>query len=424
LNIKSYWFYIESYVHINIKDNHVLLFNTLSGKTLEYKNKSKILKIIENLRDEKNNGIVELNESEIKNPEIRTFIGEVRDYFMGDIIGEKQGNGKNPFIFTPILNIQKDIEKMKEDPSRSLGEKIMSYLNGISFYINVECTLKCPICKSAYKQLKFCTKSEKSKNKKIEIETIKRILEEAKGSGLQKVNILGGNILLYEELDKLVEMLEAYDFEKIYYIHYLNIINSREKINIFEHKDTKIKVLVDFPINKSALKESIKLLGNIWIDNNILFTVTNEDEFEKAETIIKELGIIEKSEFKPFYNGRNIDFFKKYVFLEKEDIFEQKPSFKKIYGNEAINFIDFGELTIKNDGSVFANINNEKLGDAKKDTLYEIIYKEMDKGNSWRKTRGKVYPCKDCVFNLICPPISNYEYFIGRNNLCTIWEEN
>jgi hypothetical protein len=43
---KSYWFYIDPYVHISVKNTIALLYNTLSGKILEVKNTPSVIKII------------------------------------------------------------------------------------------------------------------------------------------------------------------------------------------------------------------------------------------------------------------------------------------------------------------------------------------------------------------------------------------
>ena len=32
----------------------------------------------------------------------------------------------------------------------------------------------------------------------------------------------------------------------------------------------------------------------------------------------------------------------------------------------------------------------------------------------------KVYPCKSCLYNFLCPPISNYENVLRKTNLCNI----
>ena len=53
----------------------------------------------------------------------------------------------------------------------------------------------------------------------------------------------------------------------------------------------------------------------------------------------------------------------------------------------------------------------------------EAVYKEIRSGNSWRLVRKKIKICQDCLYNQLCPPLSNYEYAIGKNNLCHVWKE-
>ncbi len=38
--------------------------------------------------------------------------------------------------------------------------------------------------------------------------------------------------------------------------------------------------------------------------------------------------------------------------------------------------------------------------------------------------RQDVEPCKDCVFNSLCPPISNYEHVMGKHDLCSNFLKN
>ena len=42
----------------------------------------------------------------------------------------------------------------------------------------------------------------------------------------------------------------------------------------------------------------------------------------------------------------------------------------------------------------------------------------MIKGQNWQKIRAVESPCNDCIYNLLCPPLSGYESVIGKNNLC------
>jgi pseudo-rSAM protein len=108
------------------------------------------------------------------------------------------------------------------------------------------------------------------------------------------------------------------------------------------------------------------------------------------------------------------------VFVDKEDLQEAKPTCREIYARQLVNPLHFGTLTVLSNGHIHANINVSRLGILNHDSIYEVVYKEMYRGNSWRRIRKRVEPCKRCTFEALCPPLSNYEYAFGRNNLCHI----
>jgi len=332
---------------------------------------------------------------------------------MGDLIrGEKK-----PVIMTPILNVQWGITRLKADFYRSPGEKAMNYLKTITFYINSDCKKNCDICGRGFKQFMFC---KKGRGEKLGVKDVMKVIQEAEGSGLLGINIIGGNILLYGELEKLMEEISKLKYSKQFYMNYGNIIDYSNRVKVFEDKEVLVKILVEPDFRGEDLKEALKLLDNLWIDYGVEFAIRDERDYERVEMIIGDLKIKDKTELKPYYTGENIEFFKENVFTEKEDIKEERLDFKEINGRRALNFNDFGRLTVFENGSVYANLNNKKLGNIKRDSLYEIIYREMDSGESWLKTRDKVEPCKNCLYKYLCPPISNYEYVIGKFNLCRI----
>lgn len=52
--------------------------------------------------------------------------------------------------------------------------------------------------------------------------------------------------------------------------------------------------------------------------------------------------------------------------------------------------------------------------------MYEVVEKEVQNKNGWFSTRKLVTPCNKCIFNILCSPISEYEYSLKQNNLCNI----
>ncbi len=416
MSTEKYYLYLDSYVFPFKEKDELLLYNTLNGEMLELTVDESMEKISEKLVILENNGTVELKEEEVLNDQVRDFAMKIKESFMGDLI--KSDSERKPVLLTPILNIQHDVERMKEDSSRSIGEKIMSYLKGITFYINGKCERECDVCKNGYKQFTFCKKSEAEEE--LEAEDIYNFIFEAEGSGLNTIGITGGNILLYENLETLIMKLSETKYKKVFYINYKNIYSYSRKIRLFEDKEVEIKILVEPEYDKEILKKAVKIMDNLWIYNSILFVIRNEKDYKAAEKTVNELSIEDRSEYKPYYTGENLEFFRENVFTEKEDLIEEKLSFQDINGRRAININNFGKLTVFNNGDVYANVNNKKLSNIKSASLYDVIYKEIEGGANWFKTRDKVNPCSACIYKYLCPPISNYEYVIDRYNLCNI----
>ena len=85
-----------------------------------------------------------------------------------------------------------------------------------------------------------------------------------------------------------------------------------------------------------------------------------------------------------------------------------------------MNTQTFGKLTIMSDGNIYVNANSPKAGNLGGKAIREIVFDEIYNGESWLKTRMEVSPCAGCLYNFLCPPLSNYEHVIGRNNLCHV----
>jgi len=90
-----------------------------------------------------------------------------------------------------------------------------------------------------------------------------------------------------------------------------------------------------------------------------------------------------------------------------------------LFTNQTINSHYFGKLIVSSNGDIYSNPNLPKIGIIK-DSIYDIVFKSLRYKSSWMLLRQNVFPCNQCVYRLFCPPISNYEYNIGQNNLCTI----
>jgi pseudo-rSAM protein len=414
--ISNNWLYLEPFVHISLIRNKVLLYNTLNGKALEYDNNIKIYNLVKRLDYNKNLLVVKLTKSDLANTDIKSLLYKIRVNYMGDIINSPAIKFK-PVQIKPIFNIQRSIQILKESGEASVGTNVMQNLTEVSININSECNLNCKNCKYTFKQFHFCTKYDRLKTE-LDIIYIKKIITALAGSSLKKLNITGGNILMYSKIEELTNLLLNYTSITEFYIHYKNILEYSDAFCLLNNK-FMLNVLIDFPINLNGL-ESIKILINKKnIKTSFTFIINKIENLIEAEEHIVKLNI-ENYTILPYFDRSNLSFFKNNIFISKKDIYESKPTITDIYARQVINPNYFGKLGIMCNGSIYANLNGRVIGNIKNLDLNEAATKEMKEGTNWRKTRANITPCKDCLYKFICPPISDYEYGVGSYNLCKI----
>ena len=304
----------------------------------------------------------------------------------------------------PVLNIQRDVEKLKKDPDRSLGENIIYYLTELTIFVNSQCSLQCDFCRKATRQFPCCTSRNDDSSLSIAIlQSIAKQIQIIPGITL---NIFGGNIFQYPELQQLPNLFPEKNIR--YWFHYSNYQNTTiESIAQFN-------ILIDFPVKRANLFSCIDQLPKE--KTKLHFIVSSVEDVESAQSIINERSI-EKIELHPLYSEDSKLFFEENVFLNQDDITSETISQRKIFCNQTLNANFFGKLTILPNGDVCANPNSEKLGSMQEDTILKLIYKELDTNTAWRKIRTEK-PCNKCLYQYLCPPPSNYEYVIGRPNLC------
>jgi pseudo-rSAM protein len=412
------YLYIEPYVYILVNNKAAILYNTLNGKSLEYLASTAMFGLIKRLNKNKNLYVLKLKLQERNNVDIMNFIEKIRLNYMGDIIKSAIVLNK-PIQIKPIFNIQKDLKILKFSEDITVGTRIMQNVTNISIYINSNCEQECEYCLSAYKQFHNCTKS-KAPNIELNISGIKKNLNNLISSNIQKVNILGGNILLYKDFKELLVLLNKYEFNTEFHINYKNLAKiNMEYLKLLSNPKFFVNVLFDYPINENTLFSIYTWFKDSQINLIYSFVIENIEQFYKVEQIISNLSLTNYL-ILPYYNKKNMSFFKRNIFSTKKDILDSKTSLEKIYIRQVLNENYFGKLIIMNDGSVLSNLNEKPVINIKLKNLHEAAYKGMKDSKNWRKIRSNVEPCKTCLYKFICPPISNYEYALGKYNLCNV----
>jgi len=187
-------------------------------------------------------------------------------------------------------------------------------------------------------------------------------------------------------------------------------INKRDKLVALSESVTDYKNVTEIKQDRLFLESKMDVQYNI--------IVRSEKEVADIQTLN---GNIHKIRPFPYYDGGNIDFFKKHIYLQENAISMLKPDKQTIFRHMILNTHDFGKLHVFPNGDVKANFNHGLLGNLNNSNFDVLVSKELLEGYSWLRIRNQE-PCCSCVYRFICPSPSNYEIAIGQPNLCNVFE--
>ncbi|MBP7936443.1 MAG: TIGR04150 pseudo-rSAM protein [Phycisphaerae bacterium] len=412
---RSQWFYLHPHVHTCAQGASGLLYDPLTGHTLEYTNETAITELVASLDGPDNLRVVDYADVSVTQPAVADFVDRVRALHMGGLIDKKHSTGK-PIQMTPRARVQRDPRKDTQDADIMLGEAVMGYVKEVTIHVNRVCDLDCALCTSAYKQFRCCTRIEGG-NEELDLATIRHLLAELASSGTMQVNMIGGDVFSYSRFEELIKLVAASRFYATLHTHYLNLPETAATLEILDARRWTMELLVPMPVDRARLAEALRMLRAAGLPYVVHLVVETDDDLAEAEGLIDALGLVDFA-VRPHFNGQNLAFFEENVFFTKDDVVAARPSPQDLYASSRTNRLDFGRLVVLSTGEVFANPNTPKLGDLASTSVHKMLCHEVRRGESWFRTRSCVKPCRNCVFQCMCPPISNYEHAIGRNNLC------
>lgn len=418
MSAKYHWFYLESYVYVVVKGNDLLLYNLASGEFLSYINKPHLAAFILELKRAENLYALKVSEEYVRKNRLNDFINDLLEHFIGDLV-DVSLSGKKPFIQPPQFDVQEKMKKPGRRTFKNVSKDSFLSLNELTFFVNSACDEDCAECSNAYKQFLWCTRGKR--NSELELRDIKKILEETRGCSIKKINIIGGDISKYSKWDELIDLLNAKAIHTHYFIHFFHF-----KKNTFEKPGqlaphSKIYLLID----PSALKNpaDLKYLEGLNPGRfKMIFLIQQEQDFANVEKVIKEQKLQEFS-LQPYFNKNNLDFFRENVFSDQESLRSSRPDMQAIKARKSYNTLNYGKIFITSDKHIYSNLNASPLGSIDNISIAEAVVLELKEQGNWLRVRRDVTPCKDCLLDAICPPLSNVEYATGINNTCDIWEQ-
>jgi len=391
------YYYLEPYTYVKYVDDTLLFVNAYSGKviTFDVLRHASIKKQISELVEKR---IICTNNIGLKKANNGIFWNKVfkvtRKYFMADF-----SNTQNIFLqdFDPKINYN----IIKEPKNTFNNTNALSEL-----LVFVDMQKKEEDKRIDYRQILYPSfgKHNKTINKKHLIDFLKDTPEH----NLGRVTLIVHNIS--NELIKNV----------------MQTLPSKTEIVI--RTSNKIEMLIDFldthKFSQNKITVEMLFFQDQKIDDGTMTFLQNKKynitpiRIVKHEDVAHEFS--EHFEHYPLYNAQNISFFKKNVFTRYRDIVDSNPTMIDLFQKQHINPLFFGKLFILPDGKVYSNLYKRSIGDIANSAAFDLIQKELIINNSWRFLRRNVTPCKKCVFQDLCPPISSYEFAMGKFNLCTI----
>lgn len=416
---KSYWFYLESYVYVSVMGENLLLYNTLTGKFLAYYDSPQLVEFIGRLRDKKNLYALEVTGEYLRANGLESFINDTRGQFMGDLVDVSAAR-KKPFLMQPYFDFRETVGEQPPWTFKNAGADCLFMLNQLTLYVTGRCENNCPHCLSAFKQFPWCTAREGGGLSLAEIESI---LEQLKGTPVKNVDILGGDLVLWPHLDRLVEMLGTGSFKSNYYFHLSHLKHLKnglpESIRAARPKAT-VNVLVDCAAlsNPHAVNQLKKLEADMSI-----FLIEREEEIVQLENVLERLGPGNVS-VQPYFNGQNLDFFKENVFTDVESLEENILDIDMIKARNTRNSLYHGKLAVMTDHHIYSNVCGAPLGKIPGISIMQAVMSELKEHGNWMRVRRGTAPCCYCLLNSICPPLSNFEWVSGINNSCHIRKDS
>ena len=415
MNGESYWLILEPYTYINLSNkSELLLYNEFNNQRIVSDNPI-VYDLVSRLAKNTNLGSVELTNEDLSILVVRQFIEKAREYYMLDIIPKKYSKIK-PVQFLPLLNFQSEKNRSKEE---MVLKDVMYNLTELYFLLGSYNDDKADSQMKIYLQLPFFYND--NCNIHLSLKKIRNFFVDLGESSLNKIHLIGHNLVCENKYKKLLEFFIQLEYLKIFYFHvsFLNSILLSSVISLAAYSNIRIVLIIDSSLN---LKQLEKILSEASASNIILnykFIIKNIEEYTIYSKIIDKLQL-DTYEFAPIFTGNNIAFLEEYVYTTLDDLNEMNPSMLEIKKNGKLNSILFGKLFVSSNNNITTNVLSSTWAKLGESLPNKIILNEILKGDYWNKVRNNYPPCDCCNFNEFCSPLSNYELAIGRYNLCHV----
>lgn len=397
--MEKYTLRINSNVFIWIKGRKGMVYNSLNFKFFRFDVSDKIKEICRELDRPENLYTVVLMKTEVDSLSFKTWVENLISIDAANL--ELYQKDYLPSL-KPILKIHNDREKVIKnrcylDVVNSLKE-INIHLNGMNLSLEE---------KDFYKQFLYPTQMLDKELDYYSLISFLKFIPQKEGVSLNFV----GNYCAYSKFKELYNFLNSIKNPVTFYFRLDDIYFGKDKL-----KDViaRFNVHIICKLNKASVSK-IKVLSKRITNISCSFLVSSKKEIEMLEML--ELDNI-RFKIVPVFTTNNENFLSENIYLEEKDCLNFRVDKRHIFMNKTMNGLFFGNIEILPDGSVWDNLNFEKIGLLHDDFADLMLAMYKEKG-AWFYKREQ-YPCNKCLYQWLCPPPSNYELVMNKPNLCHI----
>lgn len=166
---------------------------------------------------------------------------------------------------------------------------------------------------------------------------------------------------------------------------------------------------------KNMKGDEFGLLDESGVNYNLTFVCEKLNSDEKIQNIIESF----ECEVYPYFNGSNSEYIEQCLSFSINDLFEDVIDMKTLIQNNYMNTNLFGKLIFLPSGEVKVSNNSKIIGNIYEQDILDILLQNKKWENDWKILRKNYEPCNNCIYQNICPPVSDYELVLNKYDFCS-----
>jgi len=415
------FFYLEPFVHQAEGSSSILFYNALSGVAIEIPATPKVKQITDQWTNIENGYVASFGSEAFMDQDVIALFDNLRRYYMGDI-WKPAWSQLRPFNLVPVAAFKHSLP-----PESDQGQTMIDasnqhhFLKELAFCLNSDTLNMKPGRINGFRQFLFPSPST-ADYQELDFELLHHIILSLDKYRLPQLSFTGFNPFLYSKWIELLKLIEPLKTIRQFSLD-LSDLSVLTLKRLLKMPSTRLQIYHYPPFNNPVFNPEIINLIRRSKKVELKLLISSEEDYYHAEEFVKTHNIQQYS-VKPNLLQGNLEFFKNFVFLTREEILASRPVQREVLSRQTLNELNYGMLVILTNGEVFANPNDPPLGNLQSGTLNQFIENEVLSGISWNRTRSQVTPCKTCIYRFLCPPISGYELLANRFNFCNVIPEN